>query len=37
MISGNSPRSSGPAVLIENLDKYYGTFQALRKVSLSVD
>ncbi|MER8413466.1 amino acid ABC transporter ATP-binding protein [Mesorhizobium sp. M1342] len=35
MISGN--RSSGPAVLIENLDKYYGTFQALRKVSLSVD
>ncbi|MER8442229.1 amino acid ABC transporter ATP-binding protein [Mesorhizobium sp. M1066] len=37
MISGSSPRSSGPAVLIENLDKYYGTFQALRKVSLSVD
>ncbi|TIN63136.1 MAG: amino acid ABC transporter ATP-binding protein [Mesorhizobium sp.] len=37
MLSGNSPRSSGPAVLIENLDKYYGTFQALRKVSLSVD
>jgi general L-amino acid transport system ATP-binding protein len=37
VISGNSPRSSGPAVLIENLDKYYGTFQALRKVSLSVD
>ncbi|WP_372337952.1 amino acid ABC transporter ATP-binding protein [Mesorhizobium sp. LMG17149] len=37
MISGNPPRSSGPAVLIENLDKYYGTFQALRKVSLSVD
>ncbi|MCQ8870599.1 amino acid ABC transporter ATP-binding protein [Mesorhizobium sp. LMG17149] len=24
-------------MLIENLDKYYGTFQALRKVSLSVD
>nr|WP_268931111.1 MULTISPECIES: amino acid ABC transporter ATP-binding protein [unclassified Mesorhizobium] len=23
--------------MIENLDKYYGTFQALRKVSLSVD
>ncbi|AZV20182.1 MULTISPECIES: amino acid ABC transporter ATP-binding protein [unclassified Mesorhizobium] len=37
MLSGNSPRSSGPAVLIENLDKYYGTFQALRKLSLSVD
>ncbi|MDX8513077.1 amino acid ABC transporter ATP-binding protein [Mesorhizobium captivum] len=32
----NSTQSSGAAVRIENLDKYYGTFHALRKVNLSV-
>ncbi|TPL97845.1 amino acid ABC transporter ATP-binding protein [Mesorhizobium sp. B2-3-11] len=36
MISGNSNKSNGPAVRIENLDKYYGSFHALRKVNLSV-
>ncbi|MFC3321644.1 amino acid ABC transporter ATP-binding protein [Mesorhizobium cantuariense] len=35
MISTNS--TGGPALRIENLDKYYGTFHALRKVSLSVE
>ncbi|MDX8491211.1 amino acid ABC transporter ATP-binding protein [Mesorhizobium sp. VK22B] len=32
----NSTQSSGAAVRIENLDKYYGTFHALRKINLSV-
>ncbi|CDX18102.1 amino-acid transporter subunit; ATP-binding component of ABC superfamily [Mesorhizobium sp. ORS 3324] len=32
----NSTQSSGPAVRIENLDKYYGSFHALRKINLSV-
>ncbi|MDX8451827.1 amino acid ABC transporter ATP-binding protein [Mesorhizobium sp. VK9D] len=32
----NSTQSSGPAVRIEGLDKYYGSFQALRKINLSV-
>ncbi|AZO29113.1 general L-amino acid transport system ATP-binding protein [Mesorhizobium shonense] len=32
----NSTQPSGAAVRIENLDKYYGTFQALRKINLSV-
>ena len=36
MTSSNSSQSAGPAVQIENLDKYYGTFHALRKVSLTV-
>ncbi|TIS19277.1 MAG: amino acid ABC transporter ATP-binding protein [Mesorhizobium sp.] len=33
----NSTHRSGPAVRIEALDKYYGTFHALRKVNLSVE
>ncbi|AZO74426.1 MAG: amino acid ABC transporter ATP-binding protein [Mesorhizobium sp.] len=33
----NSTQSSGPAVRIENLDKYYGSFRALRKINLSVE
>ncbi|TPI48077.1 amino acid ABC transporter ATP-binding protein [Mesorhizobium sp. B2-9-1] len=37
MISSNSTKAGGPAVRIENLDKYYGTFHALRKVNLSVE
>ena len=37
MNSGNSSTSSGSAVRIENVDKHYGTFQALRKVNLSVE
>ncbi|WP_192243527.1 amino acid ABC transporter ATP-binding protein [Mesorhizobium silamurunense] len=37
MISGNATESGGPAVRIENLDKYYGSFHALRKVNLSVE
>ncbi|RUW52602.1 amino acid ABC transporter ATP-binding protein [Mesorhizobium sp. M1A.F.Ca.ET.072.01.1.1] len=32
----NSTQSSGAAVHIENLDKYYGSFQALRNINLSV-
>ncbi|TPI63024.1 amino acid ABC transporter ATP-binding protein [Mesorhizobium sp. B3-1-3] len=32
----NPGKASGPAVRIENLDKHYGTFDALRKVNLSV-
>ena len=32
-----SSKASGPAVRLENLDKYYGTFHALRKVNLSVE
>ncbi|BCG97060.1 amino acid ABC transporter ATP-binding protein [Mesorhizobium sp. 131-2-1] len=36
MISANPGQSSDPAVRIENLDKYYGTFHALRSVNLSV-
>ena len=36
-MSVNSTESGGPAVRIEKLDKYYGTFHALRKVNLSVD
>jgi len=31
-----STQSSGPAVRLENLDKHYGTFHALRSVNLSV-
>lgn len=37
MISVNTGQSSDPAVRIENLDKYYGTFHALRHVNLSVE
>ncbi|WP_095199036.1 amino acid ABC transporter ATP-binding protein [Mesorhizobium carmichaelinearum] len=37
MISGNSTQTAGPALRIENLDKYYGTFRALRSVNLSVE
>ncbi|WP_051333984.1 amino acid ABC transporter ATP-binding protein [Mesorhizobium sp. WSM3224] len=37
MIAGNSTKSGGPAVRLENLDKYYGTFRALRNVNLSVE
>ncbi|MBN9220299.1 MAG: amino acid ABC transporter ATP-binding protein [Mesorhizobium sp.] len=37
MISGNATQSAGPAVRIEQLDKYYGSFRALRNVSLSVE
>lgn len=37
MISDNSTKSGGPAVRIEKLDKYYGTFHALRNVNLSVE
>ncbi|RWE29440.1 MAG: amino acid ABC transporter ATP-binding protein [Mesorhizobium sp.] len=33
----NSTLPSGPAVRIEGLDKYYGSFHALRKINLSVD
>ncbi|MDX8441346.1 amino acid ABC transporter ATP-binding protein [Mesorhizobium australafricanum] len=32
----NSTQSSGPAVRIEGLDKYYGSFHALRKINLCV-
>ncbi|RUV12990.1 ATP-binding cassette domain-containing protein, partial [Mesorhizobium sp. M1A.F.Ca.IN.022.04.1.1] len=32
----NSTQSSGAAVHIENLDKYYGSFQALRNINLCV-
>jgi general L-amino acid transport system ATP-binding protein len=37
MISAKSTPSAGPALRIENLDKYYGTFRALRNVNLSVE
>jgi len=37
VISVNTGQSSDPAVRIENLDKYYGTFHALRHVNLSVE
>ncbi|MFD1981506.1 amino acid ABC transporter ATP-binding protein [Mesorhizobium newzealandense] len=37
MISGNSTEPGGPALRIENLDKYYGTFHALRRVNLAVE
>ncbi|MEZ2330148.1 amino acid ABC transporter ATP-binding protein [Mesorhizobium sp. RCC_202] len=37
MNSGDSSKSGGPALRIENVDKNYGTFQALRKVNLSVE
>jgi len=37
VISANPGQSSNPAVRIENLDKYYGTFHALRHVNLSVE
>ena len=37
MNTGNSTKSGGPAVRIEKLDKYYGTFHALRNVNLSVE
>ncbi|RAZ90858.1 glutamine ABC transporter ATP-binding protein [Mesorhizobium hawassense] len=33
----NSTLPSGPAVRIEGLDKYYGSFHALRKINLSVE
>ena len=36
-MTANSTNSDGPAVRLENLDKYYGTFHALRKVNLSVE
>ncbi|TPN80478.1 amino acid ABC transporter ATP-binding protein [Mesorhizobium sp. CU2] len=36
-MTSTSSKPGGPAVHIENLDKYYGTFHALRKVSLSVE
>ncbi len=32
----NSTHSSGPAVRIEGLDKYYGSFHALRRINLTV-
>ncbi|WP_296747142.1 amino acid ABC transporter ATP-binding protein [Mesorhizobium sp.] len=32
-----STQPTGPAVRIENLDKYYGSFHALRNVNLSVE
>ena len=37
MISGKSTPSAGPAVRIEKLDKYYGSFRALQNVNLSVE
>ena len=36
-MTANSTKPHRPAVRLENLDKYYGTFHALRKVNLSVE
>ncbi|TPN02096.1 amino acid ABC transporter ATP-binding protein [Mesorhizobium sp. B2-1-3A] len=37
VIAAKSTPSAGPAVRIEKLDKYYGSFRALRNVNLSVE
>ncbi|TPJ76388.1 amino acid ABC transporter ATP-binding protein [Mesorhizobium sp. B2-6-2] len=37
MIAAGRGESGGPVVRIENLDKYYGSFHALRRINLSVE